>query len=1130
MFVTDGNGVYVPVLADTDSYVFSLNQEAGGHMRPQSRNPYLDRINRDKMKDDMSDTEYQTDVNAIISENFSYKECTAYVERQGGEGRCFCGLSKMEHDSDVSGVETAKWSLNSIVTKKPTNFCGTHTLTNGRQIQYLRLADSDDPDKLLHEMCTSWQMKDERALTLVLSLITSPTEGIPENLEEGLLQSVLVNSCWIISSGYNDLAILTEVSEERVNSNHGKCNFCNICVTPWKTNYLDLWQNEVPESRDMTTFKKFTHCIFVDSGMETPSAVSAAKEYRHRLEERIRKETGFPIIRILIAGELRDLVNVLMGVKSGYPLLICAGTGGIADILAQALIYAGESPGYEEFTPAQKAHLQVLLRAEDVKLDENNVRWSYNLLVKVVGYRKLVSVFDVLSDVSFDKKIFETFAKSEDQRGLQALIRWAFIKDWAPLLDGLGNDIWMAFMHDLIQKRLCMCDCKDNADLLQHCIKNGFGLAVKIDKEASDCMISSQLLNNVSVSMVPGMFVNLLTQITKIMMAAALILPALWAVVLERYDIARLFWKRCRDPVSAGLTISRVCGKLMQVLPQYDTENYEILSEQQVNFEKLTVQLIERYNSEQPSRAVELLQMNPHYLPDQIGCSLFICSLPIQHIVEHDWWQGFNTNPLAIVVSFFFPFLTFTRLFSFAPVIVTDQPPLSPSSSIPSASKSNRRNPTRLEKLQKFYKAPITKFYTHALFYLVFILFYGFTLIGGLRSNYISIFEAVIAVELISFLTETVFEVIPMLDGSCRYGSFVQNVLELPSFYKYDLLLNALNIITIILGLGRLVPFEAIKTLYAVSFLLHSFRFFKFYYFYSNLGPKLAMIERMLEEMLEFLAFLLVFLLSTGVVMEALLYINRTNIDADVLRDIFSVQFYRLYGENNLELAEGNKEGCTTPDGIQCPISNPLVPWLVYLFMLIAVTLLMNLLIAIFSNVFSQFESESRELWKRARCHLLFEFKEKTVAPMPLNMIERFIQMSVAVFRACQRAYRTCTARHAVTQVTEETPLKPSFHPLDDQSTLLPDDLEGIATKSMLNRMEMDMDYIRRKSLPRLLENLEQYPEDTATNMFESLRYRLDAGIKELVQNMSDMRSEVIQRLERLEGLPETATPVVRGH
>ncbi|VDN19823.1 unnamed protein product [Dibothriocephalus latus] len=89
--------------------------------------------------------------------------------------------------------------------------------------------------------------------------------------------------------------------------------------------------------------------------------------------------------------------------------------------------------------------------------------------------------------------------------------------------------------------------------------------------------------------------------------------------------------------------------------------------------------------------------------------------------------------------------------------------------------------------------------------------------------------------------------------------------------------------------------------------LLHTFRLFKFYYFFSNLGPKLAMIERMLKETLEFLAFLLLFIFAAGIAMEALLYLNRTTFNYEVLQDIFSVQYYRLFGENNLELAEGKR-------------------------------------------------------------------------------------------------------------------------------------------------------------------------------------------------------------------------------
>ncbi|VDL93030.1 unnamed protein product [Schistocephalus solidus] len=456
------------------------------------------------------------------------------------------------------------------------------------------------------------------------------------------------------------------------------------------------------------------------------------------------------------------------------------------------------------------------------------------------------------------------------------------------------------------------------------------------------------------------------------------------------------------------------------------------------------------------TKAVELIQLNPNYLRGQLDCSLFICSLPIQHIVEHEWWNDFNANALVIIISFFCPFLVATRLFSFAPVAVEAQSAFLPSSSTPS------------------------------LFYVAFVFLYAYALTVGLRADYVSIFEILIVVELISFLTETVVEVIPMLEDSCHYASFVHNVIELPAFYKYDLILNALNVVAILCGLGRLVPFEVIKSLYAVSFLLHSFRFFKFYYFYSNLGPKLAMIERMLGEMMEFLAFLLVFLLATGVAMEALLYISRTHFKLAVLQDIFTIQFYRIFGDNNLELAEGKKDGCNVPDGIDCPVSNPLVPRLLDLFMLIVVTLLMNLLIAIFSNVYEQFESESRELWKRARCHLLFEFKSKSIHPMPFNIIERFIQLSIATFRLCQ------PARHKNVKVAEQTTLTPTEPLPDEQADLIQKRLEEAVRKSQEDRMDTYLKTIRQKALPRLLQIMETCAEDTATNMVESLTCRND--------------------------------------
>ncbi|VDN14000.1 unnamed protein product [Dibothriocephalus latus] len=106
------------------------------------------------------------------------------------------------------------------------------------------------------------------------------------------------------------------------------------------------------------------------------------------------------------------------------------------------------------------------------------------------------------------------------------------------------------------------------------------------------------------------------------------------------------------------------------------------------------------------------------------------------------------------------------------------------------------------------------------MFYLIFVFLYAYTLLAGLRPNYVSILEVIIVVELISFLVETVCELVPLLEGVRRSGSCTQTLNELTPFYKYDLILNALNFVTIVLALGRYVPFEAIKTLYVVSYVV----------------------------------------------------------------------------------------------------------------------------------------------------------------------------------------------------------------------------------------------------------------------------------------------------------------------
>ncbi|VDK78429.1 unnamed protein product [Dibothriocephalus latus] len=241
------------------------------------------------MKEKSGLVSHQDEEIAFIAANFSYKECTVYVEDDSKKGSCRCGLPRDEHSPEVLKREASKWSITHIATHKPTFIYGTHTMPNGHQIKFLRLADSDDPTKLLELMCNYWEMKNDAALTLVLSLITSPSGGIPEDVEEGLTHSVCVNSCWIISSGMAPMEKLEELGRKRLNENHGKFHYCNICIEPWRQELLQLWQGHSSDSKEMTKFKAYTHCLFIDNGQQKESSVSVTNEYQHRLEELIRE-------------------------------------------------------------------------------------------------------------------------------------------------------------------------------------------------------------------------------------------------------------------------------------------------------------------------------------------------------------------------------------------------------------------------------------------------------------------------------------------------------------------------------------------------------------------------------------------------------------------------------------------------------------------------------------------------------------------------------------------------------------------------------------------------------------------------------------------------------------------------
>nr|VZI15048.1 unnamed protein product [Spirometra erinaceieuropaei] len=183
--------------------------------------------------------------------------------------------------------------------------------------------------------------------------------------------------------------------------------------------------------------------------------------------------------------------------------------------------------------------------------------------------------------------------------------------------------------------------------------------------------------------------------------------------------------------------------------------------------------------------------------------------------------------------------------------------------------------------------------------------------------------------------------------------------------------------------------FYLVKSFAAVLLLTLYCRLFLFLRASRRLGPAMMTLFALIKVALVFTVIVLVILLPSGISQEALLFPNETVFTSDTVYNIVFYDYYRLFGELNLERARGEEEGCPTNDTtVDCPVYNALVPIIVACYMLIANIFLVNFLIAIFNNVIEEAETEALGMWKY---NLLLETEQyncRYILPPPLTLLE----------------------------------------------------------------------------------------------------------------------------------------------
>lgn len=216
-----------------------------------------------------------------------------------------------------------------------------------------------------------------------------------------------------------------------------------------------------------------------------------------------------------------------------------------------------------------------------------------------------------------------------------------------------------------------------------------------------------------------------------------------------------------------------------------------------------------------------------------------------------------------------------------------------------------------------------------------------------------------------------------------------------------------------------------------ISFVCYTLRYLQFYTVSQSMGPKIKTITGVLSEMIFFVLLFFIAILSYGVAVQSLVYMNERD-PYNLLSGVLIKPFFSMFGETFMgELTEYkysdvvddclgpqtnltcNTVGCLdeiTNFGesfrnfteVRCPDKHKLVWFLMAIFQVFGNALLLNLLVAMFSNTFDEIQQNAALMWRYQRYSLLENYHTQPPFPPPLNLLYYYMRFILWTLSACR--------------------------------------------------------------------------------------------------------------------------------
>ncbi|XP_073509205.1 transient receptor potential cation channel subfamily M member 7-like isoform X1 [Phyllobates terribilis] len=505
----------------------------------------------------------------------------------------------------------------------------------------------------------------------------------------------------------------------------------------------------------------------------------------------------------------------------------------------------------------------------------------------------------------------------------------------------------------------------------------------------------------------------------------------IWAVLMKRQKMALFFWQRGEESMAKALVARCLYKAMSHEARQWDIfdDTPEKLKAYSTEFGNLAVELLDKTYKQNEIMTMKLLTYQLSNWSN-LTCLKLAVSGNLRTFVSHtctqklltDMWMGrLNLRKkywckviIGILLPPVIPLLEYkTRAqMSHIPVsqdahemIVNESPDVKFSVEggveaiqkeaqlydrfgeyVPDLRRKGKTHHLPLaQKYFAFYHAPIVKFWFNTLTYLAFLMLYSYVVLVKMESMP-SVQEWIVFSFIITTSVERAREIFISEAGKSTQKLKVWlrsylNVNEflgiLTFFVGFSLRFGSINVTN---DSTEDLVFVAGRLIYCLNTIFWFVKLLDILNVNQDAGPYVFMIGKMMSRMFFIVVMMGIVVVSFGVPRKAILYPNEEP-SWSLAKDVVFRPYWMTYGEMFAYEIDVCANDTVTHD--LCVTGSWLNGFLQAVYVFVQYIIMVNLLIAIFNNVFMEYKRMSDHLWKFQRYYFVMFYHNKPVLPPP---------------------------------------------------------------------------------------------------------------------------------------------------